>query len=665
MINILVFDLETYLEFFLAKFYNPDKDEYYEFRINKWDNQIDGLFKFLETHKEYYLVGYNSLSFDSIVLEWTYRNYEKWNELSGLEIVAKICQKAQDTIDNSNYEVFPEYRESDLSWKHIDIFRVNHWDNKNARVSLKRLMFEMDMELLEELPIPFDKKDLTLEEIEKISEYCTNDVKGTYKGWLYTIGKVDHPLYKDNNQIQIRFDIQEKYGIPCLNYSNAKIGDEIIKKYYCEAKGIEYRNLPKKGFFRKQIELKYCIPKNISFKTKQLQEFLKQAKSKVLGIDEDFEEEIEFHGEKYTFKKGGLHNVINGKIYQSDDQFDLIDVDVSGWYPASIINNQYYPFHLGKEFLIGYSKVYYDRIPLKPLAKKDNKIKGIVEALKQAGNCPYGKSGDMQSWLYDKQLTLATCLTGEFSLLMLIEDCELQGIKCVMANTDGCTFLVLKTKRELFNNIKKEWLDKISKELRYEIEEVDYEKMIFSTVNDYLAIKKDKTSKDPVKLKGDFTKDFLLRMNKSKRIVGIALEKYYVDNVPIEQTIKNHNNIYDFCLRQKASKDFHYEGVSKNNTTVYKKLIRYYVSLTGENLFKVKNKECLTNAPDRSIVEKNEITGKGHLCFVCNYLPKDTTIQNVNFQYYIDKAQKIIDKIKLEGKKKVKEQPENQLGLNF
>src|SRR6185436_9215970 len=115
--------------------------------------------------------------------------------------------------------------------------------------------------------------------------------------------------------------------------------------------------------------------------------------------------------------------------------------------------------------------------------------------------------------------TLAICLTGEFSLLMLIETCELEGIKCIMANTDGCTFIVPKSKKELFSKIREEWINSISDKLKYEIEEVEYSKIVFSTVNDYLAVKKG----GEVKIKGDFTKDFLLRMNKSKRIVAIAL----------------------------------------------------------------------------------------------------------------------------------------------
>lgn len=656
--EILIHDIETLKECFFIGIYDPKEDKSYEFGVNQWENSLDGLVKFCESHKNYHFVGYNSLRFDSQVIEWILRNCDGWHNLTGLEICAKIYQKAQDIIDDGNYDVFPEYSEFNLSLKQIDLMKVSHFDNKMRRVSLKRLEFEMDLENIEEMPIPHNKKDITWEDILTIKSYCHNDIYATFEFWKFILGEVEHPLYKQNNQIVLRQDIETEFKIPCMNFSNAKIGDEIIKKYYCEEKGITYKQLPKKGIFRKQIELKYCIPKHISFKTKLLQDFLKETKLKILQRDEDFIRTIEFYGQKYTFAKGGLHNVINGKIYESDEENDLVDIDVSGFYPGIIINNSYYPFHLGKEFLVGYSKVYFRRIELKPLAKKDKRIKGIVLGLKEAGNCPYGKSSDLQSWLYDKQMTLATCLTGEFSLLMLIEECELKGIKCIMANTDGATFIIPKTKYEEFCKIKEEWRQKTSVKLTYELEEVKYQKMVFSTVNDYIAIKQDEKDPDRVKLKGDFMKDFELHKNHSARICPIALEKYYVDGIPIETTIKEHKNIYDFAIRQKASKDFHYEGIGKDGKTIYNKLIRYYVSNTGEKLLKIKNPSCTTNAADISQVEAGE-----WICYVCNHLKKDHPTDNINFFYYIEKCQGIIDKIKLEGKKAVKKQPLNQMSL--
>ena len=94
---------------------------------------------------------------------------------------------------------------------------------------------------------------------------------------------------------------------------------------------------------------------------------------------------------------------------------------------------------IGKSFLIGYEKTFRKRIELKPLAKTDKKIAGIVGALKLCVNGVYGKTSDMQNWMYDKQVTLFTCITGELSLMMLIEAYELAGIHVISANTDGIT----------------------------------------------------------------------------------------------------------------------------------------------------------------------------------------------------------------------------------
>jgi hypothetical protein len=191
---------------------------------------------------------------------------------------------------------------------------------------------------------------------------------------------------------------------------------------------------------------------------------------------------------------------------------------------------------------------------------------------------------------------------------------------------------------------------------QYELERTDYQKIVFSTVNDYLAIKTD----GEIKKKGDFLTDFELHKNKSARVVPIALEQYFVNNIPIADTIMGCKNIFDFCLRQKASKDFHYEGINKKTgeTSVYNKLIRYYVSNTGEKLLKVKNPSCDTNAAEISQVE----AGEWVMC-VCNHLPKDHPLDNINYDYYIERANKIVHKVLTEGKKRNIIVNPNQLSL--
>ena len=637
--NILIYDIETLKELFLVVIYNPESDVTYEFQVSRWTNQLDAFMKFIEEHDEHYWVGYNNLRFDSQVVEYIIRNYENWHNLSGLDICAKIAQKASDTIHDANYDVFPEYKEEWLSLKQLDLFKINHYDNKNRMVSLKRLEFEMDLENIEEMPIHHEKIDMSKEDVQITINYCINDVMATYEFYKVTTGNTEHPLYKGNNQVELREDIYEEFGIPCLNYSDSKIGDEMIKKYYCQEKGIQYSDLPKKGLFRTEVKMRDCIADYISFQTPELQAFLKKVSKERLTMKDEFKESLEFYENTYTFAKGGLHTENKPKVFESDDDHEIIDWDVSSYYPAIIISNGRYPGHLGKEFLLGYKAMFEKRLELKPMAKKDKKIAGIVGALKLAVNSVYGKSSDMQSWIYDRQLTMFTTITGELSLLMLIEAYELAGINIISANTDGVTIMVNKSLIDKMHEINKWWMELT----QYELERTDYQKIIFSTVNDYIAIK----TNGEIKKKGDFLTDFELHKNKSARIVPIALEHYYTNDVPVADTICNHTNIYDFCLRQKASKDFHYEGHSKENRTIYNKLIRYYVSGTGEKLLKVKNPECTTNAADVSQVEAGEWVMK-----VCNHLNIDHPLDNINHSYYIEKAERIIEKIQFAGRKR-------------
>ena len=651
MKNVIIYDIETMQELFCVVCMVPGKIGK-SFQVSKWKNQLDAFVRYTEANSDAYWVGYNNLRFDSQVVEWILRNYENWHELNNLEICAKIAQKAADVIHDANYDVFPEYREHELSLKQLDLFKIHHYDNKNRMVSLKRLEFEMDLENIEEMPIHHTKTNMTKQEVELTIEYCHNDVDATYEFYKITLGDTDHPLYRGDNRIELRMDIEEEFGIPCLNYSDSKIGDEMIKKYYCQEKGITYRELPKKGYFRKSIDVKNCIARYVEFQTPQLKLFLSKIKKMQLGLQDDFKEHIDFYGNVYSFMKGGLHTENSPKIFEADEDYEIIDWDVSSYYPAIIINNGKFPAHLGKEFLRGYKQMFDKRLELKPLAKSDKKIKGIVGALKLAVNSVYGKSSDMQNWIYDRQLTMFTTITGELSLMMLIEQYELNDIHVISANTDGVTIKIKKNLIPLMYDINKKWMDLT----QYELERTDYSKIIFSTVNDYLAI----MTNGEIKKKGDFLTDFELHKNKSARVVPIALERYFVDGTPVEHTIRSHTNLYDFCLRQKATRSFHYEGTNRTTgeTTVYNKLIRYYVSNDGDKIFKIKNPECITRAAAVSQIEAGE-----WVCKVCNYLPKRSKVDNVNYDYYIEKANRLVTKINNEGRRIKTVYIPNQLNL--
>ena len=91
---------------------------------------------------------------------------------------------------------------------------------------------------------------------------------------------------------------------------------------------------------------------------------------------------------------------------------------------------------------------------------------------------------------------------------------------------------------------------------------------------------------------------------------------------------------------------------------MYDKLIRYYISTDGEKILKVKNPECQTRAAAVSQVEAGE-----WLATVCNFLPKNSKVDNINYNYYIEKANRIITKINTEGKRIKTVYIPNQLNL--
>jgi hypothetical protein len=275
--KFFIYDIETLKEYFLIRILDIQTNERYSFRLNKWVNEIDSFIKFSEAYKDYYWVGYNNLRFDAIVLEYVIRNNNDWPELSNLEICKKIWQKAQDTIDNSNYELLPEYEEKDLSNRQIDLFTIWHFNNKNRRTSLKALEYAMDMENIEEMPIHHSQENLTEEDIKIIDDYCDNDIDATYQFYLITRGQTDLKLYKGEDKIGDRLAMMEEFGLQCLNWDDVKIGAEWNKMDYLKASGkaddeIKPPTKEIKQFYG--VRFSKFFPRWVSFQTPELQKFV-------------------------------------------------------------------------------------------------------------------------------------------------------------------------------------------------------------------------------------------------------------------------------------------------------------------------------------------------------------------------------------------------------
>jgi hypothetical protein len=635
--KICVADIETMKEYILLSFYDFEKDIWYEFEINSFKNDLYKFVNFYNKSNWDRIVWYNGIGFDTQVIQFILDSYQEWFDFTNLEVCQIIYSFVQKLIDDKKFGMFNPYKVERLEIPPIDVFTILGLDNEARYTSLKKCQFQLDYKNVEEMPIHHGKTNLTQDEINLVKSYCRNDVLSTYQVFKLTLGDTDHPLYKGNNQIDLRLDIQEEFGLDCINYSDIKIGDELLKLSYAKEINKDIKNLPNKGFFRKEIKLKFCIPKYVSFKTPQLSRILDDTKSKVIGQRGKHEVCFNFKGTEYTIGLGGGHSSNDSQIWEEDENHLIVDLDVGSLYPAIIVNNEYYPYHLGKQLLSVYKKLYEKRIELKPLAKKDRKIAGIVGAIKLILNSAYGKMGSMDSWMYDKQVQVSVCLTGQFALLMLIEAMELAGIHVFMFNTDGITLKLPKTKLEEFEAICKEW----EKTTSFILERKDYSKMMFSTVNDYIAFTKD----GEIKKKGDFITDFELWKNKSCRVVPLALEAYFKDGVSPDTFIKNHQNILDFCIMSRATGELHLElQDSKGNTNKLNKLVRYYYSTNSDwQLFK-RGTGSTGKPMNVNQAAPNEI-GTINIQYFNEFEDKAMKDYYIDYNQYIYKAYKLIDKV--------------------
>lgn len=615
--------------------------------------------KFYTTNNIDYVIGYNNLGFDAQVLEFIRHNHSFWYNHTGMQIAGEIYKFVQSLIEDQKYNIRLPFYENQLSVRQLDCFTILGLNNEARYSSLKKIEFSMDYHTVKEMPIHHSRTNLTGDEIREIEVYMKNDINATHVLFDLILGDTEHPLYRGNNQLELRANIKEEFKLDCLNYSDIKIGDELMKLSY--AKGIRklVTELPKKGTFRKVIRLKECLPEYVEFKTPLLQDLLKRIKKTTLERGEKWEQKFMIGNTTYVQSLGGLHSVNSNEIYKATEDISIITADVASMYPRSIIANGYYPAHLGKELLKVYSELYTKRVTLKPKSKTDKRIKGICDALKLQMNVAYGKMGSMDSWMYDAKTMYSVTLTGQYSLLMLIEYLELRGFSVIVGNTDGIETIVPVSREDEYYQICKEW-ETVTK---YELEFDKYQCMYMSTVNDYLAI----TTDGKVKLKGDFMVDFELHKNKSNRVRALALKEYFVNGTSPIEFIKNHKNIYDFCIMGKAqtSNDNYLEMNHPDGTKEeVGKLIRYYLS-SNPNAPQLFKKGTGSTGKDLNVNQQapNELGTKKVMWFNDYEVKED---YEIDYDQYIYDTFKIIASV--ERNKKDQEflnslKPTNQLDL--
>ena len=605
-LKVEIVDIETYNAMFLYCGYDPTTQERFQFETSFRRNDMDALVKHIKDHKRDFMVTFNGVSFDGQVLQFILDKHRKWFDTPYHQVVKFIADFAQGIINNQDYDIKPPYKEHYLDFKQIDLFKVLHYDNDARKTGLK-WAFEFSLDgNIEELPIDAKKPILTEEEIEDIIEYCWNDVMATYAGYKVCLGQTEHPDYKGKNKIQLRLDLIDEFKLShtAVNWNDVKIGTELNKKNYMELARINENKLWEKIRARKtrtKFQFRDCFPSYTKFETKEFKEFIKRVGG--TQVDLNNKQEFPFHhnGVNYMFAKGGGHSVDKPRQITIKPGQMLMDADVGSMYPRLIEKLFIYPVHLGPLW----NTAYVSNIPRRLEAKKQYKLTkepkfdNLQECFKYVLNGNFGKLGDRHDWQYDPFAAMRVTIGGQIDIFMLAEDFIMAGFQIISMNTDGLTVMLDATRVQEYYAICKAWEKEVGNDVRGNLEYVEYELFVQTSVNDYLAvkkadwkeedgafkafpIKKPMGHKDKVKKKGDFLTYYELHKNKSRRIIPVALEQFFTKGVPVIDTVEEHRIIFDFCAARKASRDYHYKSIDRKTgkQTDLNKLVRYYCAIS-------------------------------------------------------------------------------------
>lgn len=698
--TVFVYDIEVFQNIFHCSAINTETKEIHKFEISPRKNQLSELISFFKQvnlpvswndnyttncsiDSDKIFCGYNNLHYDNPVINYIIE-YEHVLAENPVPVITNSIFNLSREITNSGENI-----EKWKRWKYqvwFDSFDILTmlYSNK-LRVGLKEIQVTMQYKNVQEFVCDWSKP-LPIEDFDSMIDYNINDIEST-----------SALLDRCKKDIDLRLAIEDEYGVKVLSKDGVNIGMKILTHKYLEKTGLTWWDIKDLRSPQAYIPLKDVILPFIKYDSPILKSVLDEMKTQVVSPDrKGYEKNFVFGGLRYTVGVGGIHSKNDPEIIIPAEDEMLIDIDVASLYPSMLIEYGFYPKHLGPEFLEVYSQIRSERIEAK---HNGDKIKDST--LKLALN---GLSGNLQNehnFCYSPFAVMQIRINGQLLLLMLAEKLVELGCRIVQANTDGLFVLLKKSIYDKVNIVCREWeqLTKLT------LEEDRFEAMYQYAINDYIAVKEgyakkkhefrdftavmdpktgdhikygatnakgetyrnmDEIRKDYIKTKGMFITEVLLGKGLSPKIIPEAIIKYFVDGIPVEDTVKGCTDIKKFLMSEKTGKQWHVEYMNQE----IQRTNRFYASTDGAYLWKWKgigeryawNPSELSDMAYWSLIQEgkdpynpplvpdtkqyqNMLTASG-VTLLNMFDDKPIEDRKINYRYYLRECYKIIEDLK-------------------
>lgn len=656
--TVFVYDIEVFQNIFHCSAINTETKEVHKFEISSRKNQLSELISFFKQvnspvswndnyttncsiDSDKIFCGYNNLHYDNPVINYIIEYEHVLTEKPVLVITNSIFNLSREiTNSGENIEKWKRWKYQ-VWFDSFDILTMLY--SNKLRVGLKEIQVTMQYKNVQEFVCDWSKP-LPIEDFDSMIDYNINDIEST-----------SALLDRCKKDIDLRLAIEDEYGVKVLSKDGVNIGMKILTHKYLEKTGLTWWDIKDLRSPQAYIPLKDVILPFIKYDSPILKSVLDEMKTQVVSPGrKGYEKNFVFGGLRYTVGVGGIHSKNDPEIIIPAEDEMLIDIDVASLYPSMLIEYGFYPKHLGPEFLEVYSQIRSERIEAK---HNGDKIKDST--LKLALN---GLSGNLQNehnFCYSTFAAMQIRINGQLLLLMLAEKLVELGCRIVQANTDGLFVLLKKSIYDKVNIVCREWeqLTKLT------LEEDRFEAMYQYAINDYIAVKegyadirdrflageqivqKKKTGElyksteqiqdDYIKQKGMFITKVQLGKGLTPKIIPEAVIKYFVDGIPVEDTIKGCKDIKKFLMAEKTGKQWNVEYMKED----IQRTNRFYASTNGGYLWKWKQ---VGNAEKQY---QNMLAASG-VTLLNKFDDKPIEDRKINYRYYLRECYKIIEDLK-------------------
>lgn len=477
------------------------------------------------------MVGFNIKHYDNVVATVAASGFSTEQLWDTTKLIFEKSEKDPRKSKYSAWQILKKVGVNQIEVDSIDLIEYTA-----SKPSLKKLAGRVHAPRMQDLPFT-PGMNLSYEQKIITKWYNIND-----------LDVVDLVYKQYYDRIALREKLSIKYAIDLRSRSDAQMAEAIMEA--------EIKKLTGQKFLaRSKIEMgktfRYKKSDYIKFHTSVLQDALEIVLNTDLVVSEKGSIKlppelsnlvIPINKGRYKFGIGGLHSQEKSIGHVADDDYMLVDTDVTSYYPFLILNAGLTPKNLGRNFLVVYNGVVVDRVN----AKKAGDVIA-AEGLKITANGTYGKLGSPWSIMYAPELLVQVTISGQLSILMFIEMMEHEGFEVISANTDGVVCKVKRTEKEEFNRLVKYW----EMTTGMGTEETQYSAVYSRDVNTYVAI-----YSEPEKQKGKLFKSkgnifnirhpdksgdassVDLKKNPVTEICMYAIIEQILRSIPIEQTIR-------------------------------------------------------------------------------------------------------------------------------